>query len=202
MNMTKMTQEELMNAGYQAAVDGQPCEAPTTRERDRAAWEQGWRAHHADQACAALRKRMMTPPEETAPLPAAQIVAANLGYDAVAPKGWTSVETSTEDTPAEDPKIAERIRQIARMQRIKDAIEAITNELNGGNRRDVAEAILDAILRTHRTLQQDFWSAILYAQMGYAGFDHDMRNAEAVKMAKAVTELAQKNNWDLGLPRI
>jgi len=39
-----MTQRELVDAGYEAALAGKPCDAPTSRERDRAAWEQGWRA--------------------------------------------------------------------------------------------------------------------------------------------------------------
>jgi len=30
--------------GYLAGFSGEPCEAPTTREIDRASWEQGWRA--------------------------------------------------------------------------------------------------------------------------------------------------------------
>jgi hypothetical protein len=42
-----MTQKKLMEAGYRAALAGKPCQAPTARERERAAWEQGWRAGHA-----------------------------------------------------------------------------------------------------------------------------------------------------------
>jgi ribosome modulation factor len=41
------TQKQLIEAGYQAALAGKPCEAPTAKERDRAAWEQGWRAGNA-----------------------------------------------------------------------------------------------------------------------------------------------------------
>ena len=39
-----MTQAQLVLQGHDAAMAGKPCDAPTTRERDRAAWEQGWRA--------------------------------------------------------------------------------------------------------------------------------------------------------------
>ena len=35
---------KLIDAGYRAEQQGLPCEAPTTSERERAAWEQGWRA--------------------------------------------------------------------------------------------------------------------------------------------------------------
>lgn len=34
----------MIDDGYRAALAGKPCNAPTTRELDRAAWEQGWRA--------------------------------------------------------------------------------------------------------------------------------------------------------------
>lgn len=102
-----------------------------------------------------------------------------------------------------DEAQAEReFRRMNRMQKIKDAIEVITNELNGGNRKDVSAAICGALATTHRTLQQDFWSTILLAQCAYALETYDLRNAEAVKMANAVKELAVKNNWDMGLPRI
>ena len=40
MNRTK----KLMEAGFQAALAGKPCDAPTRKELDRGAWEQGWRA--------------------------------------------------------------------------------------------------------------------------------------------------------------
>jgi ribosome modulation factor len=43
-------QKKLIEAGYQAALAGKPCEAPTAKERDRAAWEQGWRAGNAQKA--------------------------------------------------------------------------------------------------------------------------------------------------------
>ena len=35
---------KLQDMGYIAAKCGLPCEAPTTRELERAAWEIGWRA--------------------------------------------------------------------------------------------------------------------------------------------------------------
>lgn len=40
----KTQQELLKEAGFLAAVIGRACDAPTSREADRAAWEQGWRA--------------------------------------------------------------------------------------------------------------------------------------------------------------
>jgi ribosome modulation factor len=35
---------KLKEDGYQAALAGKPCNAPTTRELERAAWEIGWRS--------------------------------------------------------------------------------------------------------------------------------------------------------------
>lgn len=87
-------------------------------------------------------------------------------------------------------------------QTVKDAIRAIMSELNGGNRQEISLAILTEIQSTHRTLQQDFWSAIIDVLINYGDSSHDLRNEEAVKMAQAFDKLAQAHNWDLGLPRI
>lgn len=54
------TSRELIEAGYTAEKKGLPCEAPTARERDRAAWEQGWRsARHERQESEAAHLEMM-----------------------------------------------------------------------------------------------------------------------------------------------
>ncbi|CAM6053497.1 unnamed protein product [Sphagnum tenellum] len=87
-------------------------------------------------------------------------------------------------------------------QKVKEAIQTILNEVNGGNTKDVAASIYEAISQDHRTLQQQFWSAMLFAQMRYASNPHDMRNEYAVKLAKLVKQLAIDNNLDYGLPYI
>lgn len=38
----------LAEAGYQAALNGQPCGAPAASESDRRSWEMGWRAGHRE----------------------------------------------------------------------------------------------------------------------------------------------------------
>ena len=86
----------------------------------------------------------------------------------------------------------------ARKQAIADAVDAITRELNGGSRKEVAQAIHERISREHRTLQQSFWSAILLAQIAYADNASDLRNADAVEFAKGVRKLAESKNFDLG----
>jgi len=44
MYATLKRTKKLIDAGYEAALQGKPCSAATNSERDRAAWEQGWRA--------------------------------------------------------------------------------------------------------------------------------------------------------------
>ena len=86
----------------------------------------------------------------------------------------------------------------ARKQAITNAVSVILNELNGGSRKEVAEAITYRLRTEHRTLQQAFWSTILLAQCDYAEFRHDMRNEQAVEFAKEVRELAKEKNFDRG----
>ena len=40
--------DELHEAGYMAGLNSQPCEAPTRKELERAAWEIGWRIGKSD----------------------------------------------------------------------------------------------------------------------------------------------------------
>ena len=84
--------------------------------------------------------------------------------------------------------------------KVTDAIRVICNELNGGNRRDVAQAVLETVRTEHRTIQQAFWSMMLAVQTQYADNASDLRNEQAVRLAQAVRDLAKQNTWDLGLP--
>jgi hypothetical protein len=86
--------------------------------------------------------------------------------------------------------------------KVKDAIQVILNELNGGNRKEIAATILDTVRSEHRTLQQLFWSAILVAQIGYAESRYDGRNEVAVTWAKKVKEVAIRLCFDMGFPYI
>ena len=49
MSKRKQKLDALNDAGYRAAMAGKPCDAPTTRELERAAWEIGWRAGRSEQ---------------------------------------------------------------------------------------------------------------------------------------------------------
>jgi hypothetical protein len=90
-------------------------------------------------------------------------------------------------------------------QKVKDAIQALLQELNSmssSDRKAAVDTIHYTITHEHRTLQQAFWSALLLAQIKYADNSHDMRNECAVKLAKAVKDAATAINLDYGLPFI
>jgi hypothetical protein len=84
-------------------------------------------------------------------------------------------------------------------EKVLKAIKVILDECNGGNRRDITASILQAVQTDHRTLQQAFWSVMLLAQIGYAETPNDLRNEQAVELAKAVKELAIARGFDCGL---
>ena len=81
-------------------------------------------------------------------------------------------------------------------QNVVEAIKTIMNELNGGNRQNIARDIFEVIRFEHRTLQQNFWSVMLLAQIDYASMASDLRNEDSVKLAKLVKKIAIENNWD------
>jgi hypothetical protein len=83
-------------------------------------------------------------------------------------------------------------------QKVVDAVKVILSELNGGNRKDIARSIHQAVSSDHRTLQQSFWSAVLLAQCAYAENSSDLRNEQAVELAKMVKKVAESRNWDIG----
>lgn len=82
---------------------------------------------------------------------------------------------------------------------IADAVNAILRELNGGNAKAIALEIHRSVIVEHRTIQQQFWSALLLAQIRYAGERHDLRNEQAVELARLVKAAAEQHNMDQGL---
>jgi hypothetical protein len=62
------------------------------------------------------------------------------------------------------------------------AIKLITNACNGGRCEDVARGMIQALSDEHRTLQQDFWRAVLLVSKEYATFQSDLRNQQAVEL--------------------
>jgi len=82
---------------------------------------------------------------------------------------------------------------------VSSAVSALMDALNGGNTRDIATTIHERVTQEHRTLQQQFWSALLLAQIDYADNAYDLRNEQAVRLAQRVREVARQENMDLGL---
>jgi len=70
--------------------------------------------------------------------------------------------------------------------RVTNAISIIMDELNGGNREFIGNAILERVQREHRTIQQSFWAAMLVAQIGYSHCEFDLRNKAAVELAREI----------------
>ena len=84
--------------------------------------------------------------------------------------------------------------------RVTEAMSTILNALNGTSARDVKDTISKRLCREHRTLQQSFWSMITLLLIDYADAPHDLRNEMAVRLAEKFRDMAQKNNFDYGLP--
>ena len=87
-------------------------------------------------------------------------------------------------------------------QKVKEAVQTILNELNGGRGNGIVNAISETVQCEHRTLQQLFWSHMLKAQILYADARHDGRNEKAVEFAALVKRLAEQENVDMGFPYI
>jgi hypothetical protein len=84
--------------------------------------------------------------------------------------------------------------------RVTEAVSTILDALNGTSSREVKEMVLKRLLREHRTLQQSFWSMITLMLIDYANAPNDLRNEMAVRLATKFKEMAEKNNFDYGLP--
>jgi len=114
------------------------------------------------------------------------------------------LNTTDIDTPANDSKneapmsweIEKETREAKSIKKIKNAIADIMNELNiMGNEKIVQQGLIEAISRSHRTLQQSFFSTAIvpiiqnYAKQNANG-DYDLRNQAscevAVKLDKAL----------------
>ena len=83
-----------------------------------------------------------------------------------------------------------------RKQKIEDAMRVLIDEVNGGSPLDLADVMVDHLTRTHRTLQQEFMSAIRLMIYKYGNLDEvwtDLRNASAWEWAKEVSKMTDAN---------
>lgn len=73
-------------------------------------------------------------------------------------------------------------------EKIKQVFDDLDQCLNYDDR-EVAEIFKERLLRTHRTLQQNFWRAIYNIALTYKDAAHDPRNEDSVKFCKKIAEL-------------
>jgi nitrogen-specific signal transduction histidine kinase len=85
------------------------------------------------------------------------------------------------------------IRQQAEQDRLEKLVKPLIEEVNGGSPEALAKAIHAVLTRSHRTLQQGFWSAVKLAINEYAALPPsmatDLRNADAHKWANEVRRI-------------
>ena len=91
-----------------------------------------------------------------------------------------------------DEQLSWELARIEREQRIKDtvdgALDKLFSEINGGSSEVIARLMAERFRREHRTLQQGLMTALKGFIESYAGFDHDLRNEDAVEWAAKVKE--------------
>lgn len=75
--------------------------------------------------------------------------------------------------------------------KIAEAISTITNYLNGHSMPGAIEGAVNALQHEHRTLQASFWRFIKELASRYKDFNYDLRNEDAVKFAKKISEIEQ-----------
>jgi hypothetical protein len=98
-----------------------------------------------------------------------------------------------------DEEIERALARSRRQEELQAKVAQLIEEVNGGSSRELADAIVGALQRSHRTLQQEFMGAVKLAIAGYATADHDLRNEAAVGWAKRV---AAMENADLRFPHL
>lgn len=85
----------------------------------------------------------------------------------------------------------------------KEAVEMLLDNLNiMGSDKPIVEGILEALQMNHRTLQQNFWRAMVAVMKQYAEFRHDLRNEGAVEFCNAVKKMIEDNPKTEYLPFI
>lgn len=75
------------------------------------------------------------------------------------------------------------------MLKIMDALNIM------GREKQVVEGMVVALRKTHRTLQQNFWRAIMAVIKEYAEFNHDLRNEGAVELCKYIKEQIENKEY-------
>lgn len=74
------------------------------------------------------------------------------------------------------------------IEKINQVFEDLDTCLNYDDR-EVAKVFKEKLLRTHRTLQQNFWRAIYNIAICYKDAASDPRNEDSVRFCKKIAEL-------------
>jgi len=77
-------------------------------------------------------------------------------------------------------------------EELKQKIENVFDELDtclNYDDKQVAEIFKDKLVRTHRTLQQNFWRTVYNIALSYKDTNHDPRNEDSVRFCKKIAEL-------------
>ena len=75
------------------------------------------------------------------------------------------------------------------------AIHNIMDAVNVmGTDETVVQGIIEELMVSHRTLQQNFWRVMMQVIKRYSEFSFDGRNEGAVEMCKFIKEQVEKNH--------
>ena len=91
--------------------------------------------------------------------------------------------------PASEPVVEEPVISPVNAE-VRRCVNSIIRQLNYmGCEGEVAKAVVEELRVSHRTLQQNWWKMVQAVAKEYAGFEHDLRNEDAVRFAKKVSEV-------------
>lgn len=75
------------------------------------------------------------------------------------------------------------------------AIEDLMDAVNiMGSDDPVVQGIIEQIMVSHRTLQQNFWRVMMQVIKRYSEFSHDLRNEGAVELCKYIKTQVEENH--------
>jgi hypothetical protein len=75
------------------------------------------------------------------------------------------------------------------MRELKESTKVIINYTNGGDADLLAEAMLEAMHETHRTIQQNFFRGLVKFISKMAGMPVDPRNQACVEWCKSASNI-------------
>ncbi len=100
----------------------------------------------------------------------------------------------------------DEVQRLLNDQKFEDDMREVVNKLgdliNNFDTRGQADAFCKALMRQHRTLQQNFWGVMIKVIFEYAETDrYDLRNEASVQLCKKLKKFLEEEGW-LALPCI